>query len=373
MAGNEYFDAQQTDSLRSSNDAPPYSQYQNFAGQDTGVPQYGSDAAKVGHNTSNKERPRSPIELDIMPLAETYRGDHEEKEVVIPTPIPPASKPEPEPDRPMSANHGTTKPRKRRICGVPAIWLWSILAAILILGVSLGIGLGVGLHQNDSDSESSHEAGANTTYMIGGAIDPQYYSEEGAFNGSGIALASQSFSRQLEDGTQGNLVMYYQHWTGQIRYKQLANDGTWKGGDISAVVAQDARNSTPLSAVSYVLHNESTWHVFYIDQNDTIKQRSNSNETNVWTDGALNSLNLKAHGAQLVGMQACYYGNEYGDSDYIHTPLPNESVEANRSTEVGMHLWYASSETTFEQYGWRDGDTSWEHQLTWNNLNGHAG
>lgn len=373
MAGDEYSDPyQQADLATNSSDAPPYQQYQNFAGQDTGVPQYGSDVGSVsqtlsGRTLSSKERPRSPSELEFMPMAQTVHSENEEKEVVMP-PI------APEPYHlPIPMDNNTVRPQRRRICGLSVVWLWIIIAAILILGIALGVGLGVGLTQDNSKSSSSADGGANTTYMIGGSINPEYYSDEGAFNGSGIALASQSFSRELADGTQGNLVMYYQHWTGQIRYKQLANDGTWKGGDISAVVASDARNNTPLSAVSYVLHNASTWHVFYIDQNDTIKQRSNSNTTNVWADGPINKLNLKAYDAEMVGMQACYYGNEYGDSDYIHTPLPNEDPSANRSTEIGMHIWYASGETTFEQYGWRDGDMSWAHQTTWDNLNGHAG
>ncbi|KAK5135529.1 hypothetical protein LTR08_005164 [Meristemomyces frigidus] len=38
-----------------------------------------------------------------------------------------------------------------------------------------------------------------------------------------------------------------------------------------------------------------------------------------------------------------------------------------------MHLWFASNETTFQQYGWRDGDAQWEFQATWNGYNGHAG
>lgn len=132
--------------------------------------------------------------------------------------------------------------------------------------------------------------------------------------------------------------MYFQHWTGDIRYKQLSNTGSWIGGDYSAVVAQDAKNNTPLSAVSYVLNESSRWHVFYVDQNNTLKQRSNSNTTNVWEDGPINALNLKVYDADMVGMQACWYGNDYGDSDYAHTPLPNESPRANQSHEVGMHM-----------------------------------
>ena len=38
-----------------------------------------------------------------------------------------------------------------------------------------------------------------------------------------------------------------------------------------------------------------------------------------------------------------------------------------------MHLWYASDNTTFKQYGWRYGDEEWDYQEEWKNLNGHAG
>jgi hypothetical protein len=38
-----------------------------------------------------------------------------------------------------------------------------------------------------------------------------------------------------------------------------------------------------------------------------------------------------------------------------------------------MHLWYASTNTTFKQIGWRYGDSEWAEQQDWKNLNGHAG
>ncbi|KAK4502250.1 hypothetical protein PRZ48_005675 [Zasmidium cellare] len=222
-------------------------------------------------------------------------------------------------------------------------------------------------------SNTDQDETVNAEYLIGGAINPAYYSDDGAFNGSGIALASQSFSRELQDGTQGSLVMYFQHYTGEIRWKQLSPDGDWQGGDVSAVVASDAKNSTPLSAVSYVSRGVSTWHVFYIDQNSTIRQRSNGNASNVWVDGPISDMNVKVYDADLIGMQACWYGNDYGDSDYTHTPLPNEDPKANQNHEVGMHMWYASDNTTFQQLGWREGDDTWEYQANFTGRNGHAG
>lgn len=93
----------------------------------------------------------------------------------------------------------------------------------------------------------------------------------------------------------------------------------WLGGSDSEIVATNAKNSTPLSAVAYTSNGSSIWHVFYIDENNKIKQRSNSNTTNVWVDGPINSANLTANDADQVGLQACWYGSDYGDSDYTHT------------------------------------------------------
>jgi hypothetical protein len=277
-----------------SNESPPYQPYRNFEGQPIGNPQYpesGEDRG-IGHRLSNKDRPYHPTEL-VSSLPETYRSFDEEKEVAIPPVVP-------EPYQ----RHEAEPPKKKRICGMAALWVWVMVGVLLVLAVALGVGLGVGLNQKD-DNDAPGKSPQDSEYRIGGSIDPKFYSDEGAFNGSGIALASQSFSRQLSQGTQGNLVLYFQHWTGDIRWKQLSNTGDWLGGDFSAVVAKDAKNNTPLSAVSYVLDGVSQWHVFYIDRNNTIKQRSNTNSTNVWQDGPINKLKLKTFDAELVGMQAC--------------------------------------------------------------------
>ena len=79
------------------------------------------------------------------------------------------------------------------------------------------------------------------------AIPQNFLSTVGAFNGSGIALASESFS----SGGHGAIDMYFQHHSGQIRSAQLALGGTWQGGDITNVVAVDAKNGTPIAAVAF--------------------------------------------------------------------------------------------------------------------------
>jgi len=174
-------------------------------------------------------------------------------------------------------------------------WLYVLLALLLLAAIGLGVGLGVGLgtkhhayvpassqvsvaltrwRSSGSSATTSSPSStvswilptstppSNAEYLIGGAIDPTYYSTSGAFNGSGIALASQSFARDLQAGTQGSLVMYFQHHSGDIRWQQLSSTGSWLGGSVSEVVAVDAKNNTPLSAVSYALNGTSTWHIF---------------------------------------------------------------------------------------------------------------
>ncbi|KAF2429622.1 hypothetical protein EJ08DRAFT_670910 [Tothia fuscella] len=171
------------------------------------------------------------------------------------------------------------------------------------------------------------------------------------------------------------MVLYFQHYTGTIRWKQL-RDSDWVGGTQSEIVAYDAKNGTPISAVAYALNGVSMWHIFYIDKYNHIRQKSNSNRTNYWQDGPINKLNLTAMDSDAVGMQACWYGSFYGDTDYADlrpTVTADGSNATTYATEVGMHLWYASNGTTFKQYGWRDGQKNWEYQEDWKDKNGHAG
>lgn len=62
--------------------------------------------------------------------------------------------------------------------------------------------------------------------------------------------------------------------------------------------------------------------------------------------------------ADQVGLLACWYGST-GETAYQASP-------------IGMQLWYASNETTFEELEWVGGAQSWAYQQTWTDLNGHA-
>lgn len=79
--------------------------------------------------------------------------------------------------------------------------------------------------------------------------------------------------------------------------------------------------------------------------------------------------------APNVGLQACWYGNYYGDSDASKFPTrngENNTIPFDTASH-GMHLWYPPNETTFRQFGWYEGQEQWVDQYTWTNMDAHAG
>ena len=93
-----------------------------------------------------------------------------------------------------------------------------------------------------------------------------------------------------------------------------------------------------------------------IDNNNVIKQRTNSNTTNRWVDGPINKAHFVANDADQVGLQAVWSASYDGDSP-----------------KYGITLWYASDNTSFQQLGWRYGDATWTHEDNFSDMNGHAG
>lgn len=192
-------------------------------------------------------------------------------------------------------------------------------------------------------------------FYVGGALNTQYYSTAGAFNGTGLALASQSFGQD----DHGEITMYFQHWSGDLRWSQLMSDGSWQGGSAGETLARDAKNGTPISAVAYSMDEASIWHIFYVDVDNKLRERVNSNTTNVWREGPLSKRNLRANSADRIGMQACWFGNFYGDSSFQRSDAFNApNTGGSPNDQIGMRLWYASSNTTFEQLGWLYGEVS---------------
>ena len=98
---------------------------------------------------------------------------------------------------------------------------------------------------------------------------PAFLSTRGAFNGSGIAVLNPQEFINLTSGAvqqfptnQGNLQLFFQHHSGEIRWMELAWPYTWRGGSVSDVVATDAKNGTPISAIEFYSGGMQQWHVF---------------------------------------------------------------------------------------------------------------
>ena len=72
-----------------------------------------------------------------------------------------------------------------------------------------------------------------------------------------------------------------------------------------------AYKSLPVLVVmlSECQNDTSTWHIFYIDTGNLVRQKTFTNLTNVWEDGPINNLNLQANDKPMVGLQPCWFGN----------------------------------------------------------------
>jgi hypothetical protein len=99
-----------------------------------------------------------------------------------------------------------------------------------------------------------------------------------------------------------------------------------------------------------------------------------SNTSDIWQPGPLTDLKLKAMDSPSSGLQACWKGNYYGDSDF--SKFPTASGQTNTQPfeqRLGMNIWYAVDESTFQQYAWYNGQNVWVPIQRWQGFNGHAG
>jgi hypothetical protein len=116
------------------------------------------------------------------------------------------------------------------------------------------------------------------------------------------------------------------------------------------------------------------FHIFYIDKNNTVKQVTKSNTTDIWQPGPLSDLKLKAMDSPSSGLQACWKGSYYGDSDLAK--YFNSSGQTNTQPAkdlLGMNIWFAIDDSTFQQYAWYNGQNTWVPIQRWQGFNGHAG
>lgn len=118
----------------------------------------------------------------------------------------------------------------------------------------------------DGQTNPATEPGTGSSTEVG--TYRAFLSTTGAFNGSGLAVLSSklgnisSTSTESDEEKPGNLYVFFQHYTGEIRWAQHMDLDIWKGGSVNEVVANDARNGTPISAIGARPSGVRQWHVF---------------------------------------------------------------------------------------------------------------
>ena len=76
-------------------------------------------------------------------------------------------------------------------------------------------------------------------------------SKKGAFNGTGIALAGESWNQ----GQRKIFTLYFQHHSGDIRFMQYGTDQKWIGGTKAQTVASGVKDASPISAVAFAINS----------------------------------------------------------------------------------------------------------------------
>ncbi|KAF3007434.1 hypothetical protein E8E13_003539 [Curvularia kusanoi] len=163
-----------------------------------------------------------------------------------------------------------------------------------------------------------------------------------------------------------------------IRYMKYTKGQKWIGGGATETVANNAKNGTAISAVSYAANSTQFFHVFYVGVDNMIKQVTQTNESTsaqTWTEGPLSKQNLQVYSdSPSTGLQACWKGNYYGDTDYKKFPTVSGDVnDIPFDNRLGMNIWYASDNSTFQQYAWIAGSPDWKFIQKWQGFNTQAG
>lgn len=169
---------------------------------------------------------------------------------------------------PEERARSTSRHRRRRI------WLAVSVALLLVLGIALGVGLGIGLKGDSLDTDQSRPQDSGPSSAVNASqspSSPSTMSTRGAFNGSGISMRRQGNRLNLTSGEVGtsyddphNLLLAFQHHTGELRWMQRVSPNTWQGGSESESITTWAKNGTPLSILGSgnTAESKQEWHVF---------------------------------------------------------------------------------------------------------------
>jgi hypothetical protein len=153
--------------------------------------------------------------------------------------------------------------------------------------------------------------------------------------------------------------LFYQRRDGAIRQATVLLNGTWLRAAEDAVVANDAKNGTPIAVTSFNIHQANQTsittvraralshsrtcadcitqrHVFYIDIHGILRERLFDAATRKWGDGTLVQLGIQP--TSQPALQVCT-GNDFVGN-------------GTSSFRDGLSVFYGSSNNTIQQVGW---------------------
>ncbi|KAF2430562.1 hypothetical protein EJ08DRAFT_633660 [Tothia fuscella] len=124
------------------------------------------------------------------------------------------------------------------------------------------------------------------------------------------------------------------------------NNDVWSGG--KEAVAKDARNATSISVVANTYQTTTTWHLFYVDQQNHIREKVRKTPSTTWTEGALTKPKATAMNDPHVTFQFC----------------PDQ--------KGGIQAFYATDPQTIQRINWIYGADAWMEKDDFT-ANGHVG
>ncbi|KAL8783801.1 MAG: hypothetical protein Q9195_009268 [Heterodermia aff. obscurata] len=181
-----------------------------------------------------------------------------------------------------SRNHSSRKSRR---------YLPFIIAAIIVVVVVLALAIPLALELK-KHSETSPIKTNSTTGV------PNDSPASGAFNGTALAIVA------LDQTHIPDVSLFYQDNKSRIRRLHSIELSPFFGG--FPVVTANARNATPLTALTYpTTTGELNSHLYYIDNNNTLQELYSIDNCTTWLIGSLGDYKFEAS-ASSTALTAFY-------------------------------------------------------------------
>ncbi|MCJ1303324.1 hypothetical protein MMC08_006132 [Hypocenomyce scalaris] len=161
----------------------------------------------------------------------------------------------------------------------------------------------------------------------------------------------------------GQIYLFYQHYSGDLRYSELTDNG-WQGGGSAEIAGfSSVKNGTHVAGCSGelddVIYSYLLSYLFYVDTSGTVQevyQRNNS--TGSWSAGNFGSLNFRASDSHHAAFTSCWDKHWYG---------------SNPGNSSGMRFYAGGDDGLIHEFTWDSASNVRGIGYTFPNSNGNAG